>query len=170
MDSTVQPTTHPIPAQATELALLVDLEARWENLRLDQTAARSKTSTSDDLKHIQKVYDAFHVKLVAYNKQYRPAHVPELLLNSATRLQVWCRGMTRLFRSVQHDAAAPCPLHCMEKAYRCADRIADRIQKPRCVRPAQPASVAAAVQDLERLTEWCEALMATPTVPVAIAG
>ena len=67
------------PAQAAELSLLVDLEARWENLR--------QTSPGDlqDLHGRQKAYDAFHTKLVAYNKQYRPAHVPELLLWSAPR-------------------------------------------------------------------------------------
>jgi hypothetical protein len=67
------------PAQAAELSLLVDLEARWENLR--------QTSPGDleDLHGRQKAYDTFHTKLVAYNKQYRPAHVPELLLWSAPR-------------------------------------------------------------------------------------
>ena len=56
------------PAQAAELSLLVDLEARWENLR--------QTSPGDleDLHGRQKAYDTFHTKLVAYNKQCRPAY------------------------------------------------------------------------------------------------
>jgi hypothetical protein len=156
MDS---PVLHLAPAQATDLALLVDLEARWENLRGDHSASEGKMSGTVDLKHIQKIYDAFHVKLVAYNKQYKPAHIPEVLINSSARLQAWCGRMARLFRLIQADAASPCPNHCMEKAYRCADRIADRTHKERFVRPTQPVDIVGAIQSMESLTKWCEGLV-----------
>ena len=51
-------------AQAAELSLLVDLEARWENLR--------KLNLGHSLQALlerQKAYDAFHAKLVAYNRR-----------------------------------------------------------------------------------------------------
>ena len=71
-------------AQAAALSLLVDLEARWENLR--------KLNLGHSLQALQarqKAYDAFHAKLVAYNRRYTPMHVPELLLNSPLRLALW---------------------------------------------------------------------------------
>ena len=72
-------------AQAAELSLLVDLEARWENLR------KLKLGHSlQDLKARQKAYDTFHAKLVAYNRRYTPMHVAELLLNTPLRLALWC--------------------------------------------------------------------------------
>jgi hypothetical protein len=64
-------------AQASELSLLVDLEARWENLR-----KVAPGYSLQDLQARQKAYDAFHAKLVAYNRRYTPPHVPELLLNT----------------------------------------------------------------------------------------
>ena len=86
------------PAQATELSLLVDLEARWENLRKTPSPDPEVVAATQDLKAKQKAYEAFRAKLVAYNKQYSPAHVPELLLNTPARLGIWCRKM-RTFTS-----------------------------------------------------------------------
>ena len=118
--------------QATELGLLVDLEARWENLRTHQAANRGKTLTRDELKQIQMAYDTFHGKLVAYNGRYKPVHVPELLLNNAFRFQLWCRSLQGLYAFVlQNDCRVSFPVHLLEKAYRCADRIADRAGKER---------------------------------------
>ena len=152
--------------QANDLILLVDLEARWENLRMDQSAARGKTSSRDELKHIQRAYEAFHDKLVAYNKQFKPAHVPELLLNNASRLQLWNQRMKGLFLLVlQSDSQASCPVHLVEKAYRCADRIADRAHKERFPHLLPSDSLAATVQDLDKLIAWCDSL-----VPLAAAS
>ena len=81
------------PVQAVELAVVVDLEARWENLR---TAAQHQDvpSTVHDLHGKQKAYEAFRVKLAAYNKRFAPAHIPELLLNTSVRLGTWCRPLS----------------------------------------------------------------------------
>jgi hypothetical protein len=73
-------------AQAIELFLLVDLEARWENLRIYQPVAAGMTSTLKELQRKQKAYEAFIAKLAIYNKAHKPAHVAELLLNTASRL------------------------------------------------------------------------------------
>src|SRR5262245_49013168 len=66
-------------AQATELAVLVELEACWENLRKTPLGAKAVGHGTQDLLGIQKAYDAFHSKLVAYNGRYTPAYAPELL-------------------------------------------------------------------------------------------
>src|SRR5262249_22601140 len=116
------------PAQAADLSLLVDLEACWENLR--------QTSPGDlhDLHGRQKAYDSFPTKLVAYNRKYRPAHVPELLLSTPSRLRRWCQAMRRLYLQVEHDPKGHCPVYLLEKAYRRADRISARLNKDRVKR------------------------------------
>src|SRR5258707_5439965 len=86
-------------AQAAELALLVDLEARWENLR--KTPAPDGTTATLDLVDRQKSYETFRTKLVAYNDRHTPAHVPELLLNTPSRLGAWCRRMRDLYLQVE---------------------------------------------------------------------
>src|SRR5438552_17615808 len=79
------------PAQAAELSLLVDLEARWENLRKTPSREPEVGSTTQDLQGKQKAYDVFRAKLVAYNNRYTPAHIPDLQLNTPSRLGTWCR-------------------------------------------------------------------------------
>jgi hypothetical protein len=138
------------PVQAIELSLLVDLEARWENMR--------KTSPGDrqDLHGRQQAYDAFHGKLVAYNKGYRPAHVPELLLNTPTRLGIWCRAMGQLYLQVEHDPKGHCPAHLLEKAYRWADRISHRLHKAAVRPPTPPGTIRDVIRELEGLAQWCD--------------
>src|SRR5690242_18890891 len=92
------------PAQAQELAVLVELEARWENLRHAPPREAEGRSKVRNLVAIQKAYAAFRLKLAAYNKRYKPAHVPELLLNTPQRLGAWCRAMRALYLRVGHDA------------------------------------------------------------------
>lgn len=144
------------PAQAAELALLVDLEAHWENLR--------QTSPGDlkDLHGRQKAYDAFHAKLVAYNKLYRPAHVPELLLNTPSRLRLWCRAIRDLYLQVEDDPKAHCPVHLLEKAYRHADRIGARMNKDKVNRCPPPGKIRDVIGELEVLGEWCDRLTSLP--------
>src|SRR5260370_7222345 len=97
------------PAQATELALLVDLEARWENLR-EHSPPRAKVEISlKDLSAKQKAYDAFRVRLAAYNKRYKPAHVPELLLNTPRRLGLWSRAIRTLYLPQPNHPFSPAP-------------------------------------------------------------
>src|SRR2546421_9473452 len=86
------------PEQAIDLSLLVDLEARWENLR--KPPSPEGGHGTKDLQGRQSAYDAYRAKLVAYNKRYAPAHVPELLLNTPSRLGAWCRAMRDLYLQV----------------------------------------------------------------------
>ncbi len=146
------------PAQATQLSLLVDLEARWENLRKAPSPDSGVGSATQDLQGKQKAYEAFRAKLVAYNKRYTPAHVPELLLNTPSRLGIWCQRMRDLYLQVEHDPQGHCPVHLLEKAYRWADRVGVRMHKDRVSRSTPPATIRAAIADLEALGQWCEDL------------
>jgi hypothetical protein len=146
------------PAQATELALLVDLEARWENLRKTPSQAAEVGATTQDLHCKQRAYDAFRAKLLAYNNRYTPAHIPELLLNTPPRLGTWCRTMRDLYVLVEHDPQGHCPVYLLEKAYRWADHVSTRMNKDRVNRSTSPGTIRAAIRDLEALSQWCDDL------------
>jgi hypothetical protein len=145
-------------AQAVELASLVELEARWENLRNTTSRPAGVQLTTQDLHGKQKAYDAFRAKLAGYNKRYSPSHVPELLLNTPLRLEIWCRAMRELYVRVENDPQVHCPVQLVEKAFKWADRVAVRIGAERLCRPTPPASVPAAIQNLEELGKWCASL------------
>jgi hypothetical protein len=146
------------PAQAADLALLVDLEARWENLRDTPAQAPDVPSATRELHGKQKTYEDFRSKLAAYNKGYAPAHVPELLLNTPARLGAWCRRMRDLYLRVEHDPRGHCPAHLLAKAYRWADLVAARVNEGRVRRSPPPGTIRAAIRGLEDLARWCEEL------------
>jgi hypothetical protein len=146
------------PVQAKQLALLVDLEAHWENLKKTQSRDPQVRSTLLDLQGKQKAYEAFRTKLVAYNKQFKPAHVPELLLNTPVRLGKWCRAMRTVYLQVEQDLKDHRPVHLLEKAYRWADLLSNHLNKPQIARSAPPTSIKAAIQDLDTLSQWCDDL------------
>jgi hypothetical protein len=162
--------------QAAELCVLVDLEARWENLRKLPLPVEEEKAGTQALQSKQKAYDAFQAKLVAYNKRYAPAHVPELLLNNASRLRAWCQRMRDLYLRVEHDPCSQCPVHLLEKAYRWADQLAVRMNKGRASRSAPPATIRAVIGELEALVKWCDDLAdsakqkATPEVTTTPSG
>jgi hypothetical protein len=153
------------PAQATELSLLVDLEARWENLRKTPLRDQDVGSTTQDLQGKQKAYESFRAKLLAYNKMYAPVHVPELLLNTPSRLGKWCRTMRDLYLQVEHDPEGHCPVHLLQKAYRWADRVGVRMNKDRVSRSTAPGTIRAAIRDLEALCQWCDDLALARVAP-----
>jgi hypothetical protein len=145
-------------AQAIMLAQLVDLEACWENLRKPRVPHESFVITMKDLSAKQKAYDAFRVKLAAYNKRFRPAHIPELLLNTPIRLARWCRAMRNLYLQIEHDPQGHCPVHLLEKAFRWADHIAIRMNKSLPRPSSPPATIGDAVRDLAAVIQWCDDL------------
>lgn len=155
LEGPVQPLSS---AQAIELFLLVDLEAQWENLRVYGPAAKGTKSTLKELHQKQKAHEAFIAKLTAYNKAYKPVHVPESLLNNASRLRKWCWRMRDLVLQIQSDPHSHCPTHSLAKAYRWADRVADRMKKDRIERPALSTTIPTAIQELEELARWCDDL------------
>ena len=60
-----------------------------------------------ELHQKQKAYEAFFAKLVAYNREFKPTHVPELMLNNARRLGVWCRKMRDLHVQIRRHEGTP---------------------------------------------------------------
>jgi hypothetical protein len=147
------------PAQAIELCRLVELEARWENGRKNASREPNVASTSKSLQGKQQAYEAFRAKLVEYNKRYTPAHVPELLLNTPTRLGKWCRTMRDLFLQVEHHPQGHCPVHLLEKAHRWAAGIRDRVNADRLSLATPPHTIRDAIDELDTLGRWCEDLV-----------
>jgi hypothetical protein len=146
------------PAQVAALAELVELEARWENLRHQPTPKGSPLPRKTLVKK-QLAHDAFQSKLLAYNRRYTPPHVPELLLNTAARLGKWCQAMRDLYRLVEPDLSARCPDNIVDKAYRWADCIARRTNRPLVSPRASPRFVGDVIAELESLGRWCAAVI-----------
>ena len=149
-------------AQAAELSLLVDLEARWENLRAARSGTPQVPSATPDLQAMQRAYAAFRAQLKAYRTRFSPTHAPELLLNTPARLGRWCRQVRDLHLRAGHAARAHCPVHVLEKAYRWADRLAGRRGTERASRATPPGTAEAVIWDLEALAAWCDALDQIP--------
>jgi len=146
----------PDAAQAEALALLVELEAHWQNVPV-AAAQRSAREGLFGLRAKQRAFDAYHARLVAYNQRYRPAHEAERPLSSPARLAAWCRAMSGLYRRA---ARAECPVHLLEKAYRCADRLGARLAADFIRRPPPVTTTADAVTGLGAIADWCDALPA----------
>ena len=87
--------------------------------------------------------------------RFTPAHIPELLLNTSVRLATWCRAMRKLHVQIERDPQAHCPVHLLEKAYRWADLVAGKEHKTPITRSSPPASINAAIRDLDMLCQWC---------------
>src|SRR5215831_20544818 len=124
-------------AQAAALVELVELEARWENLRHRPTP-KDGPLPRDALVRKQMAHDAFQAKLLAYNRRYTPPHVPELLLNTAARLGKWCQAMRDLYRLIEPDLSARCPGSIVEKGYRWAEHIARQTNRSLVSAQASP--------------------------------
>jgi hypothetical protein len=160
-------------AQAIALCQLVELEACWENLRRTRSPDPTVTATKSDLQGRQKAYEVFHARLVAYNKEYRPEHVPEQLLNKPARLGTWCRRMRDVCLIVEHDARCQCPVSLVKKAYWWADQISLRLNEPRVSRSTPPGTMEGAIRDFEALSHFCDALADVaghPTPKLMTAG
>lgn len=160
-------------AQAAALSLLVELEARWENLRSGQPPVSVPTMRTNFLGQLlqkQKAYDAFLQQLLAYNKRYAPAHVPEMLLNTPTRLGAWCARMRELQIRMQNDSAGRSSAQLVEKAYRLANRLADRMSKSRIDRPLPSADSTAMIREWENLDQWCGVLRNLEGAAVSITS
>jgi hypothetical protein len=147
-------------AQAAELAVLLNLEARWENLRAARAGIPRVPSDASDLRAVQRAYDAFRAQLRAYQTRFSPTHASELLLNTPTRLGSWCRQVHDVHVRAGLSAEAHSPVHLLEKAYRWADRLAGKSGKERVGRASPPSTVEAVFRDLEAVAAWCDAMTA----------
>jgi hypothetical protein len=149
-------------AQAAELAVLLNLEARWENLRAAKSGTPRGPSATSDLHAVQMAYDAFRTQLRAYQMRFSPTHEPELLLNTPARLASWCRQVRDLHLRPGLSAQARSPVHLLEKAYRWADRLAGKRGKERVCRASPPSTGEAVCRDLEAVATWCDTLTELP--------
>jgi hypothetical protein len=147
-------------AQAAELAVLLHLEARWENLSAARSGTPRVPSVTPDLQAVQRAYDAFRAQLRAYQLRFSPTHESELLLNTPSRLGIWCRQVRDLHVRAGRAAEAHSPVPLLEKAYRWADRLAGKRGKERVGRATPPGTVEAVFLDLEAVAAWCDALTA----------
>lgn len=146
------------PAQALALFQLVELEARWENLR-PSAAQPARLLTKDQLQARQKAYEVFHAKLLTYNRRYKPTHAAETLLNTPIRLSRWCRDTSALCRRVEGDSKLRPPVSLAEKAYRSAARLAGRVGSTPPAATAPPATFEDAIRSLEEVAAWGETLV-----------
>jgi hypothetical protein len=149
-------------AQAAELIVLLDLEARWENLRAARQETPRVSSVARDLLVMQKAYDAFRARLKAYQARFSPTHASELLLNTPARLGGWCRQVRDLHLRAGQSGQAHSAAHLLEKAYRWADRLAGKRGKDSVSRATPPGPPEAVFRDLEALAAWCDALTQVP--------
>jgi hypothetical protein len=147
----------PALAQAAVLLQLVDLEARWENLRDTPTSAPGSLSLGE-LQKKQNAHRLFQEQLAVYNRRYTPAHIPELLLNTPARLGKWCQRMRELCLRVEQSGQGQCPDHLVEKAYRRADKLARRLGKAPVPRQTVAGTLRNIVSELEKLGKWCNDL------------
>ena len=127
-------------AQAAALTVLLDLEARWENLRAARSGTPQVPSATPDLQAMQRAYAAFRAQLRAYQMRFAPTHASELLLNTPARLGRWCRQVRELYLRAGQAAQAHSAVHLLEKAYRWADCPARRCRSRTCRH--QPPSLA----------------------------
>ena len=93
-------TDSPLP-QAVELAQLVELEARWENL--PDAPARS----ASELAAKQGAYEAYRSRRAAYNGQYKAAHDPRLRARYAARRAELNRALARTLEARMEHLGAP---------------------------------------------------------------
>jgi hypothetical protein len=149
-------------AQAAELAVLLNLEARWENLRAAKSGTPQIPSVTPDLQAMQRAYDAFRAQLRAYQMRFSPTHASELLLNTPARLASWCRQVRDLHLRARQGGQAHSSVHLLEKAYRWADRLAGKRGNERVSRATPPSTVEALCQDLEAVAAWCDAITEVP--------
>ncbi len=144
------------PAQAAELAAVIDSQARWENMRSDPPHAGDNTSSA--LQARQKAYDAFRARLAAYTLKYRAAQVPEPTLNTPERVAVWCRSVRAVLLRAEPAAGTAHPAHLVAKAYRLAERIAARVGNAVPGRGAPAEDMAGAIRALGVVIAWCDAI------------
>jgi hypothetical protein len=145
-------------AQAIELARVLDLQARWENMREDRGQA-GDGFTIPALQGRQKAYDAFQIRLAAYSSKYRSAQVPEPTLNTPERVGMWCRAVRGVLRRAAEGHPGEYLSHVVAKAYRLVERIAARIQKDPPQHGSASENTGAAILHLDLVIDWCDALV-----------
>jgi hypothetical protein len=150
------------PVRAAKLAQVLDYQSRWENMRADGTDSTAQ------LQGLQRAFEAYRVRLAEYRLRYRTEQTPDLSPSGPNRLGAWCRTVRAVCRRASEDAE--CPSHAVMKAFRMADRIADRVKVEPLSRESSPTDMAGAIRQLSALIVWCEDLVRAPGIPPERGG
>jgi hypothetical protein len=140
------------PVRAAELARVLELQSEWENL-----AAERQDSTAR-LQGVQRAFDIYRSRLLAYTGRENGQAIPELALNKSTRLRAWCRTVRAILLRAEGPAF---PAHIMAKTRRVVGRLASRF-------PIEPPATTGAtglveaIQQLEGVIAWCDLLEQRP--------
>lgn len=137
--------------EATALARVIDLQAKWECLLAD-AACGSGGYKPADLHGRQKAYEAYRVRRAEFDNRYKQTRVPEGALNTPERVAAW----GKVVRAVLRRASGEWP-GVAEKVYRLTDRIAARLGTESVPRESVDAVVV-----LELVVAWCERLIVAP--------
>lgn len=151
--------------QDAALAALAELEARWENTPKADAAGDARGNLNALLAK-QSAFDDYRTKLVAYDSLYKPVYRSARLLTTPFHLAKWCRVMCHLHGRLDAAARATYPVQLMAKAYRAADRIAQRAGVEPISRAAQAGDAVSAACDFEAVAKWCGTLAGVPASPL----
>jgi hypothetical protein len=149
------------PGQADAFAAVVELEALWDNVPIPGAGA-SPAEALCGLVAKQRAFDAYRVGLVEYNRDYGAAYRAERPASTPKRLAAWCRRLAAVFQRAER---AGCPVQVLEKAHRCAARLALRSAASPCPRAAAPRGPDGAAAELVSIADWCDRLDAAPAPP-----
>jgi hypothetical protein len=133
------------PVRAAELARVLDLQARWENLR------DGGSHSTAQLQALQGAFEVYRVRMAAYTARNQTEPVPELMPTKPGRLGAWCRTVRAILRRADVSER---PAHLVAKVHRVADRIAERL-KAEPVRRAAPTDMADVLWELDAVIGWC---------------
>jgi hypothetical protein len=137
------------PERAAELARVLDLQSRWENMRADGSDSVAQ------LQALQKAFEAYRTRLAEYSARYRGGQFPDLSPSGPDRLGAWCRAVRAVFRRAE---GCECPAHVVAKAHRMADRIAARVRVEPVGREP-PSDLVGAIRQLDGVIAWCDGLV-----------
>lgn len=135
------------PARAAELVRVLDLQARWENLRVGNTISTAQ------LHGLQQAFEAYRASQAAFAGH--GDQVPELTPGGPDRLGRWCRTVRAVCQGADPGGY---PGHLMAKAYHLADRIARRAKADPPARGEAPADREGAARQLGEIAAWCDAV------------
>ena len=145
------------PAQAADLARVLDLQAEWQNLKedgRDYSAAR--------LHGLQRTFEAFRVALAAYAGRYGADPVPERTPATADHLAAWCRVARAVVRRADPWPGGGGPAQVAARAYRLADGLAGRLGREPVARSAGATARDDVLAALEAVRAWCAEREARP--------
>jgi hypothetical protein len=108
------------------------------------------------LQALQKAFETYRVRLAEYTARYRSEQTPDLSPSGPNRLAAWCKAVRAVFRRA--GEGGECPGEVISKAYRMADRIAERVKAEPVGRDTPPTDIAGAITQLGAVIVWCETL------------